>query len=84
MVVYAGVDHVGVPFGEGPDIIADAIKFVRSYGVDSMTETILEKSHANITKDPEKVKAFINAVYAVDQGLRISRCSPSGLFYPFK
>lgn len=53
--------------GLGPENVAEAIKLVRPYGVDSMTKTNLLKPHGNFTKDPDKVRAFVKAVQDADR-----------------
>lgn len=52
--------------GLGPANVAEAIRTVRPYGVDSLTKTNLDKSKGLEGKDPVKVKAFIDAVREVE------------------
>lgn len=47
--------------GLGPDNVADAIKEIRPYGVDSLTKTSIKYDHGNMEKDIPKVKAFCEA-----------------------
>ena len=47
--------------GLGPDNVADAIKKIRPYGVDSLTKTSIKYDHGNMEKDIPKVKAFCEA-----------------------
>ncbi|MBB1069715.1 phosphoribosylanthranilate isomerase [Limosilactobacillus sp. RRLNB_1_1] len=47
--------------GMGPDNVADAIKEIRPYGVDSLTKTSIKYDHGNMEKDIPKVKAFCEA-----------------------
>ena len=44
--------------GLGPDNVAEAIKKIRPYGVDSLTKTSIKYDHGNMEKDIPKVKAF--------------------------
>ncbi len=53
--------------GLGPDNVADAIRTVHPYGVDSLTKTNFDKSTGRVGKDPLKVKAFIDAVREVEK-----------------
>ena len=53
--------------GLGPDNVAEAIRTVKPYGVDSLTKTNLDKAENMVGKDPEKVKAFIKVVREVEQ-----------------
>lgn len=57
--------------GLGPDNVADAIKEIRPYGVDSLTKTSIKYDHGNMEKDIPKVKAFCEAAdkAAVELGL---------------
>ena len=48
--------------GLGADNVAEAIRIVRPYGVDSLTKTNLESPSGDNLKDPLKVKAFVEAV----------------------
>ncbi|RJQ42473.1 MAG: phosphoribosylanthranilate isomerase [Anaerolineaceae bacterium] len=52
--------------GLGPANVTEAIRIVRPYGVDSFTRTNLDKPDGMNLKDPVKVKAFIDAVRAVE------------------
>jgi phosphoribosylanthranilate isomerase len=52
--------------GLGPDNVAEAIRIVNPYGVDSLTNTNYDKSSGLHGKDPEKVRAFIEAVRGVE------------------
>lgn len=45
--------------GLGPDNVAEAIKFVKPWGVDSLTKTNKFAADGTFTKDIEKVKAFV-------------------------
>lgn len=47
--------------GLGPDNVADAIKEIRPYGVDSLTKTSIKYDHGNMEKDIPKVKEFCEA-----------------------
>ena len=47
--------------GLGPDNVAEAIKEIRPYGVDSLTKTSIKYEHGNMEKDIPKVKAFCEA-----------------------
>lgn len=47
--------------GLGPDNVAEAIKEIRPYGVDSLTKTSIKYDHGNMEKDIPKVKAFCEA-----------------------
>ncbi len=49
--------------GLGPDNVAEAIRIVRPYGVDSLTKTNLDAPQGEHLKDPVKVKAFIDTVH---------------------
>lgn len=53
--------------GLGPANVAEAIRIVHPYGVDSLTRTNLDKSKGLPGKDPQKVKAFIKAVREVEK-----------------
>lgn len=53
--------------GLGPENVAEAIRVVGPYGVDSLTKTNWDKSKGIRGKDPEKVKAFIEAVREVER-----------------
>lgn len=44
--------------GLGPDNVAEAIKKIRPYGVDSLTKTSIKYDHGNMEKDIPKVKEF--------------------------
>lgn len=65
------VDSTRVPCiiagGLGPDNVAEAIRVVKPYGVDSLTKTNLDKSSGLQGKDEQKVKAFIEAVRGVEK-----------------
>ncbi|NLL92086.1 MAG: phosphoribosylanthranilate isomerase [Ruminococcaceae bacterium] len=56
------VEAVSVPVilagGLGPDNVADAIRKVRPYGVDSLTKTNIEIDGKFVSKDIHKVKEF--------------------------
>ncbi|MGT2933783.1 phosphoribosylanthranilate isomerase [Streptococcus catagoni] len=56
------VDAVKVPVicagGLGPDNVAECIKFVKPYGVDSLTKTSYKFADGVIEKDLPKVRAF--------------------------
>ncbi|MCF6165730.1 N-(5'-phosphoribosyl)anthranilate isomerase [Furfurilactobacillus rossiae] len=56
------VKAVNVPVieagGLGPDNVADAIKKIRPYGVDSLTKTSIKYEGGNMEKDIDKVRAF--------------------------
>ena len=47
--------------GLGPDNVAEAIKEIGPYGVDSLTKTSIKYDHGNMEKDIPKVKAFCEA-----------------------
>lgn len=47
--------------GLGLDNVAEAIKEIRPYGVDSLTKTSIKYDHGNMEKDIPKVKAFCEA-----------------------
>ena len=49
--------------GLGPDNVADAIRAVQPFGVDSKTRTDQERSHA---KDLDRVRRFHQAARATD------------------
>ena len=44
--------------GLGPDNVADAIKKIKPYGVDSLTKTSIKYEGGNMEKDIEKVRLF--------------------------
>ncbi|ETA74328.1 phosphoribosylanthranilate isomerase [Ligilactobacillus equi] len=44
--------------GLGPDNVAEAIREIRPYGVDSLTKTSIKYDHGNMEKDIPKVKEF--------------------------
>ena len=48
--------------GLGSENVAEAIRSVRPYGVDSLTKTNLDSPSGDNLKDPVKVKAFVEAV----------------------
>lgn len=48
--------------GLGAENVAEAIKMVQPFGVDSMTKTNLDEPQGNLTKDAKKVKDFVQAV----------------------
>lgn len=52
--------------GLGADNVAEAIRVVHPYGVDSLTKTNFDRSTGRVGKDPLKVKAFIDAVREVE------------------
>ncbi|EHO52109.1 phosphoribosylanthranilate isomerase [Lentilactobacillus kisonensis] len=56
------VESVDVPVieagGLGPDNVADAIKKIKPYGVDSLTKTSIKYEGGNMEKDIEKVRLF--------------------------
>lgn len=47
--------------GMGPDNVAEAIKEIRPYGVDSLTKTSIKYDDGYLEKDIPKVKAFCEA-----------------------
>ena len=59
------VESVDIPVieagGLGPDNVAEAIKFIKPYGVDSLTKTSIKYEGGHMEKDIPKVKAFCEA-----------------------
>lgn len=56
--------------GLGPDNVADAVRAVKPWGVDSLTKTNCEKSHIG-KKDIDKVRAFCENAQAAAKELGI-------------
>ena len=50
--------------GLGPDNVAEAIEFVRPFGVDSLTKTNLVTDGASLRKDIEKVRRFCEIAHS--------------------
>lgn len=57
------VDAVGIPVilagGLSPENVAEAIRVVRPWGVDSLTHTNRRLADGTFAKDPERVRAFV-------------------------
>ena len=57
--------------GLGPDNVADAIRQVRPWGVDSFTKTSIKSADGSSRKDPALVKLFIERAQAAARELGI-------------